>query len=306
MDATTVGKNPGRAPAPGARPRPGARAGVGCRARLRDTAHASVLDHPVASLRLHDDQRGAARLRRRGQLRHRVPPPARRTLRERVRGERGAVRHHGDRLLPARPARAVQRPRVPVGSAPAVVARADLPAALRAILLRGPVRVPGVHTLRRARGAGLQLRHPRRGRGVPGYRAAAVCGRAGARAGMHRRVRVAGRRADAAGGTAASPGCCADAPRHGAAAAVAYVGCGGGVAHVALQGAQPDARGDGRTRARAALGSTGAGHGGGEPASAVAPCSRAQPELPGRAARAAGAVHRRRGHERDPALRRQS
>ena len=45
----------------------------------------------------------------------------------------------------------------------------------------------------------------------------------------------------------------AGAARHGPAAAVADVGCGGGVAHVALQGAEPDARGDGRARARAAL-----------------------------------------------------
>ena len=36
---------------------------------LRSAAHASVLDHPVASLRVHDDQRGAARLRRRRERR---------------------------------------------------------------------------------------------------------------------------------------------------------------------------------------------------------------------------------------------
>ena len=45
-------------------------AALGRGARLRDPADAAVLDHPVAPLRLHDDQRRAAGLRRGRHLRH--------------------------------------------------------------------------------------------------------------------------------------------------------------------------------------------------------------------------------------------
>ena len=97
-------------------------AAVGGRAGLRDPADAAVLDHPVASLRLHDDQRGAAGLRRR---RHVRDPAAGASLQRRFAAlSAGRAALFGDRRhrrLRARAARAVQSAGDPLGPAPAAV-----------------------------------------------------------------------------------------------------------------------------------------------------------------------------------------
>ena len=105
-----------------ARGRPAAdrrRPDLGRRAGLRDPADAAVLDHPVAPLRLHDHQPGAARLRRQRRL---AEPGAGRgaaAFRAALLRGRGGVRGQRDRLFRAGAARAVQSAGDSLGPAPA-------------------------------------------------------------------------------------------------------------------------------------------------------------------------------------------
>ncbi len=88
-----------------------------------------------------------------------------------MRGRR-AVRRQRDRLLPAGAARAVQSAGNPLGSAPAGAPAGRLPAAARAVPVRRRLRLHGLRAFARQAPAHLQLRHPRRRRGMPGHRAA--------------------------------------------------------------------------------------------------------------------------------------
>ncbi len=135
---------------------------------LRGAADAAVLDHPVASLRLHDDQRRAAGLRRgrhlgragatraAAALRRRSSPAAPRcSASPRSRASRS---RSGS---PFNPLEILWDPRQPLRLLAVYVLL------LRAVLLRRDLRLPDVHPVRRAAAPHLQLRHPRRGSGQP-------------------------------------------------------------------------------------------------------------------------------------------
>ena len=235
-------------------------AGVGCRARLRDPAHPPVLDHPVASLRLHDDQRCPAGLRCGGYVRDLAARSARDAVRSGVRRQRGGVRRSRCGRIPDRAARALQRPRVPVGSVAAAAAGADLPAAVRAVLLRGGRRVPHVYALRGRGRAGLQLRHTGRCSRLPGRRAAAVPAAAAGCARLRDGAAAGGCCFDRVCGSPAPTGLGSGAPGAGCGVGVGGGGSARSAADVTVQGPQPDAAGDGHAGAGADLQPARPGH----------------------------------------------
>ncbi len=282
----------------------GHRDAVGGGTRLRNPADAPVFDHPVASLRLHDDQRGAAGLRRGGNLRRHGAARAAGALCAGRRRRRDVVRCPRRGGLPACAAGRVQSAGNALGSAAVGAPARCLWAAVRSVLLRRDCAVPHVHAVRRAVPADLQLRHSRRRCGKPRDSGRAV------RAFSHRGV-AGDRDAGARGGgrcrlpsrpAPAGARVCAARRRHRAAdwrpRGLGPPAC------VPVQGALPDPADTRGAHRRGTVEPAGGGHRRREPGGALSPCAGVEPQRAGRTAAAARRLRRRRRARRPDALRR--
>ncbi|MCY1231793.1 hypothetical protein D9M72_442530 [compost metagenome] len=241
----------------------------------------------MAPLRLHDDQcrpAGLWRGRRAGRPRTAGVDPS---FPAGVRCGRPALRRHGDDLFRDCAAGGLQSAGDPVGAIAAAAPAAALPAAVRAVLLRGDQRLPGVFPLRHAGPSRLQLRHPGCRAGLPRDHRGAVRLEPGRSVAAGQRGRPGRGCAGERGMPLASP-MVAGAPAGGGDGAGCRARSMDRAAAIRVQGAEPAVAHRRCTRGGAALQSARTGHGGGKPVDPAASRARAKPACQHRAAAATG------------------